>query len=242
MVQVPKRPSLSGPALVRLLARLTDTPAVGPRTPLSGCLSQWLGWSDAITLSTVLNNDPPAVPTGRAVPGDALRRECDRLRSGLLASIDGDGKPSPGHEPDRRLRVQPALQQVAVDYAEYRQRYVSLQQSMESEIGHLRGRLRAMLAARSPEMTRLAMVDGLMERALAARERNLLSLIPGMLEKHFERLRQADGPAQEPNLRWLAAFRLDMRSVLRAELAVRMQSVEGLLAALLQPRQEAERN
>jgi hypothetical protein len=120
---------------------------------------------------------------------------------------------------------------------------LSLQQSMETSVGNLRRRLRAVLAGRSPAMSRLAMVDAAMERALGAREQQLLSSVPIALRGHFERLRRAEGerlaqaqaqsdlPAAERGA-WLALFRKDMQCVLVAELELRFQPVQGLLAAL----------
>jgi hypothetical protein len=128
-------------------------------------------------------------------------------------------------------------------------------------IGNLRGRLRSMLAARTPAMARLAVVDAVMERALSERERNLLAAVPVLLAAHFERLRAAEqatlaaaeaaeaaesaddagsnaassaasNPAAPTPGAWLNVFRKDMQSVLLAELDVRLQPVEGLLAAL----------
>ena len=131
----------------------------------------------------------------------------------------------------------------AADYPVFRQRYLSMQQAMETGIGNLRGRLREKLAARTPAMTRLAEVDAVMERALSPRERSLLAAVPALLGGHFERLRQAeqktladaqtsgDARAVTPGA-WLAVFRKDMQSVLLAELELRFQPVEGLLAAL----------
>ena len=81
------------------------------------------------------------------------------------------------------------------DYSSFRQRYLSLQHTMENGIGGLRSRLRGMLAGRNPEMTRLAMVDAIMERSLSVRERALM--IPTLLGAHFERLRKAEQSAQE---------------------------------------------
>jgi hypothetical protein len=104
---------------------------------------------------------------------------------------------------------------------------------METSVGNLRSRLRGMVAARNGEMTRLAVVDAIMDRALLPKERTLLGAIPKLLQGHFERLRLAE-EAQEPATpgAWLDVFRKDMRSVLLAELDVRLQPVEGLLAAL----------
>ncbi|EMN1931286.1 DUF3348 family protein, partial [Burkholderia ambifaria] len=108
------------------------------------------------------------------------------------------------------------------------------------------------LAARSSGMARLAALDAIMERVLGARERSLLSAVPALLGTRFERLRDAerqaladaqaaadagaDGDAPSaaaivPGM-WLDTFRDEMKSILLAELEVRFQTVDGLLAAL----------
>ncbi|CAN5893731.1 hypothetical protein BH11PSE8_BH11PSE8_32570 [soil metagenome] len=130
------------------------------------------------------------------------------------------------------------------DFTPHRRRYVTRQQAMEASIAPLRARLRTTLAARSPAMARLAAMDAVMEQLLGAREHHLLASVPGLLEKHFERLAPADGPGSadgathdnvqvpDPTGEWLVAFNQDMQAVLTAELDIRMQPVEGLLAAL----------
>lgn len=114
---------------------------------------------------------------------------------------------------------------------------------MEASISALRGRLRATLASISPDMARLAAVDAVMEQVLGEHERSLLSTVPVLLAKHFERLHRANHAAQadtqvpaehrgvQPEA-WLDAFCKDMQSVLLAELDIRLQPVEGLLEAL----------
>ena len=92
-------------------------------------------------------------------------------------------------------------------------------------------------------MARLATVDAVMERVLGAREQSLLETVPSLLEVHFGRLRQAEEtrlanaqaagePATVKPGTWLSVFRKDMQSVLLAELDIRFQPIEGLLAAL----------
>ncbi|MFL9892344.1 DUF3348 domain-containing protein [Paraburkholderia sp. RL17-381-BIF-C] len=268
MLQAPPRTALSGPALIRLLARLADADIPESRQSLSDRLSQWLGWTDAIALSSALNGNPPAVAAGGRVFGSAEEADYVRARSSLAKAITGDSVfaaarrhghghahghgHGAAHAPSRIAPTEPAA-----DYAVFRQRYLALQQSMETGIGNLRGRLRAMLAARTPAMARLAVVDAVMERALSERERNLLAAVPGLLAGHFERLRAAeqavltaaeaeaeaaasgdsagdatgDATPVTPGA-WLNLFRKDMQSVLLAELDIRLQPVEGLLAAL----------
>nr|WKF62120.1 hypothetical protein HUO10_006652 [Paraburkholderia busanensis] len=267
MLQAPQRTALSGPALIRLLARVADVDVPESRQTLSDRLSQWLGWTDAIALSSVLNGAPPAVPAGARAArpfGRAEEEECARVRISLAQSVAGDSVlggarrrgtgaasgPAQSRAPlhvQSPMSLQASLQAAPAepppDYAMFRQRYLALQQSMETAVGTLRVRLRGLLAARTPEFARLAVVDAVMERALAERERGLLGAVPGLLATHFERLRAAeqaalagsaasdDAAAVTPGA-WLDVFRKDMQSVLLAELDVRFQPVEGLLAAL----------
>ena len=251
MVQAPQRTAFSGPALIRLLARLTDVDVPESSQSLSDRLSQWLGWTDAIALSSALSNAPPAVAVGARAFSDAEESECARVRASLADAIVGDSVFAVARRRGSAAQGFPqgAPADAPVDYAVFRQRYLSIQQSMETGIGTLRGRLRAMLAARTPAMARLAVVDAVMERALSERERSLLAAVPGLLAGHFERLRAAEqqtladaeasgDAATVPNATpatpgaWLNTFRKDMQSVLLAELDVRLQPVEGLLAAL----------
>lgn len=329
MLQAPQRTGLSGPTLIRLLTRLTDVDVPQSRQPLSDHLSQWLGWTDAIALSAALNNRPPAIAPGARQFSSVEERECERVRTTLADAIASDTaataakRATPGVIPGQMpAKAAAALQADDADYSNFRQRYLSLQHTMETSIGNLRSRLRGMVAAKTPEMTRLAVVDAIMDRALLPRERTLLGAIPKLLQGHFNRLRlaekaaledaaaqaeawaqaqalaeaqaqaqaeaqaladaeaqtpaqasaegqadgdaaapaeagdppalQADAPAQAaadadaklaglppqaaltaptPGA-WLETFRKDMRSVLLAELDVRLQPVEGLLAAL----------
>ncbi|MFM0193796.1 DUF3348 domain-containing protein [Paraburkholderia strydomiana] len=296
MLQALQRTAPSGPALIRLLARFADADVPEPRQSLSDRLSQWLGWTDAIALSSALIGAPPSVPAAARAFGSAEEAECARVRASLVKTITGDSAFAVAR---RRGAGYVEPQAVPVDYALFRQRYQAMQQSMETGVGNLRGRLRALLAAKTPAMGRLALLDAVMERALGERERNLLASVPVLLAGHFERLREAAQQAQDkdpapddgtqaesaasraastaagsaaaaagsaaegsvepkvhvqaqpqPQLQapaldaaptpaqavapnaWLDVFRKDMQSVLLAELDVRLQPVEGLLAAL----------
>jgi len=281
MMQAPRRTRFSGPQLSRLLARLADVDAPESGESLSGRLSQWLGWTDAIALSAALNPQPPGSLSGncpdstrrpresgnpatslapaktpgprfrggdgylqtdpevspRAQPdGSAEERACAHVRASLTAAIAGDRstesrRPGPGRAP-----LPPAP--TAVDFAACRPQYLFLQQTMEREIAGLRNRLRTALAARAPHMNGLAQVDAVMERVLGAREQTLFAGVPALLEAHFRRLQQAGeaAPADaSPATRmapWLRVFRGDMQAVLLAELDLRFQPIDALLAAL----------
>lgn len=238
------RTAFSGPALVRLLAQFADLDVHEPAQSLSDRLSQWLGWTNAIALSTALSAEPPAVAGARSTAGDEEAASA-RTRSRLVSAVTHDESSGKHARGRHRAAVQTPPDDMQIEYAIFRQHYLSLQQTMDSDIGELRGRLRAAVASRSADLTRLAVVDAVMEQTLAARERSLLAQVPVMLGRHFERLKRAHArrvdetqaaadaavPAPAPGA-WLAAFRKDMQSVLLAELEVRFQPVEGLLAAL----------
>ncbi|AGW92845.1 MULTISPECIES: DUF3348 domain-containing protein [Cupriavidus] len=244
MSQAPRRTGFSGPTLVRLLARLTDADVPEPGNSLSSQLSQWLGWADAIALSAALKGSPPAVaPDAQASDSTEEERECARVHTALANAAREDGAGAGRRRGPARPSALPDPMEAQVDYAVYRQRYVTQQQSMETAIGNLRGRLRIALSGRAPGMAKLAMVDTVMERVLGAREQSLLGTVPALLEAHFQRLRQAEAaalaeaqaagqPAPVTAGAWLAVFRKDMQSVLLAELDLRFQPIEGLLAAL----------
>jgi hypothetical protein len=232
MVQAPQRTSVRGPTFIRLLARLTDVDVSPSRQSLSDRLGQWLDWTHAVALSTSLDGKPSAVGFDVPTFGSAEENECARVRASLVSTIAGD-----------RAFAKEGGANEAVDYSVFRQRYFAIQRKIQAATGNLRGRLRDTLAQRTVDMARLAAVDAAMERALSPREQTLFARVPALLGEHFERLRQAeqeilaeaqaseDTSAMAPG-GWLEVFRKDVQSVLLAELDVRFQPVEGLLAAL----------
>jgi hypothetical protein len=236
---LPRTP-LNGSALVGLLAQLGLVDAQPAKPSFIEGMGRWLGWADAIPLSAALQTAPaaassPAKPVRTARPAPTLDREFIRVQSSLRGLIEDDS--------------QPALTEV--DFPSYRRRYINLQQSMQASIAALRAQARTAVARLSPALSQLAAIDAVMDEALAEREQALLTLMPALLQKHFERLHQADQhasiaeprlvgvPAQpaspnHPNIHdnvWLKAFRRDMKRLLLAELDLRLQATQGLLEA-----------
>lgn len=202
-------------------------------------LGLWLDWTDAITLSAALHGAPPAArPAGETgTPGlaSAIADEYARVRSGLAKAIAAEalfavGKSGPLHG--------------ATDFAACRRAYLVHQRAMAARLGALRARVRAALSNASPNLQRLAALDAAMDAALAAREGHLLAKVPGLLERHFMRLRQAQperlADADEPHApgscppstAWLAGFLDDMQAVLLAELDLRLQPIEAMVDVL----------
>ena len=189
-------------------------------------LGEWLRWTDAISLSSASGAGPAAAPQDARGATAALESECAGLRNALANAISADS-----------VFTAP-IKTAPIDFPSYRRRYQARQQTMEMAIEPQRERLRSILAARSPEMARVAAVDAVVEQVLGVQEHNLLAGIPSRLEKHFARLRRAEpAPDEEPEGEaqpgpWLDLFRNDMRDLLLAELDFRLQPIEGLLEAL----------
>lgn len=234
MVRGSPRTFFTGSALVRLLTQWTEAPAAASKQAVGERLSQWLGWTDAIALSAALSATPtvarsprstaPARSAGPAKGG--FEADVARVRTALTRSITDDARPADAGE----------------DFAPYRRHYLGKQQAMELGIEPVRERLRAALAQRSTAMARLAGVDAVMDDAVGTQARALLSAVPSLLEKRFERLRaqhraRVDEANDEPEAAsgpagWLDVFCKDLQRALLAELDLRLQPLEGLLEAL----------
>lgn len=213
----PPSASFTGPPLVRLLARLAGPDAPAAEAPFAERLGQWLHWTDAAALSAVLDG-APTPPAATASPDtDELALALQRARDTMARTIDADCSAA-------RTDLDGA------DFTAWRRLVVNRQQSVQAGLVPLRARLRAALATRSPALARLAEVDALMERAVGARERALLTTtLPSLLQRHFERLRDAASP---DTAAWREPFCRDLQALLMAALDLCLQPLEGLLAAL----------
>jgi hypothetical protein len=206
-------PGVAGSELIRLLARLADAPPARTGLVFAERLGQWLSWSDAISLSAALDARPSESSRGRSRGPGGEEADFHRVRATLEASIAA-GPREPASSP--------------TDFGPHRRHCLAQQQAMQDAVGMLRQRLRDALSRHSPELTRLAAIDAVMDRSLTVHERSLLGVVPLRLQAHFERLQRAAGEDD----RWLGAFREDMERVLRAELAHRLLPAQGLLDTL----------
>ena len=235
--------------LVRVLADLVDADAPESKQSFAERLGQWLGFADALLLFSTLNADeadavgpPPAVPSPAT---EAPRREFARVRAALADSIGMDGERKPG-KADLELPT-PAPQaslEGAADFAPYHRYYLAHQRDMNARIGHLRASVRAVLSGHTADLKRLAALDAVLDRALAARERSVLATVPVLLGRRFAHLfgahqtARSDAPTADDAQQWmlpggwLAVFCAEMQAVLLAELDLRLQPTAGLIAAL----------
>jgi hypothetical protein len=258
MAQTALHPTVRGPTFIRLLARLAEVDVAASGQPLPDRLGQWLDWKHALSLAAALDGQA-ATPEAAAPMPDDLRAECARAREVLATAIKNDpllapGAPAPaepGYDAFRqaclarqramqatvgRLRgkLRDALAQSPQERATQEHSPQGRHHPGHHHLGrHSRksGNDAGHAATPDTRMARLAEVDAVMEAALTPREHALLAKVPELLGQRFERLRTAvhASPA------WLDGFRRDMQSVLLAELDLRFQPVDALLAALRTP-------
>ncbi|NEX64173.1 DUF3348 domain-containing protein [Noviherbaspirillum galbum] len=251
--------------LIRCLARLDVVEGIEPEKAFAERLGQWIHFADAITLSAVHGDMAPssASPSpalqamskaGHAAgAAQAITGDVEKIQSILAGSITRSYSAKPGKsgirlpEPNLELPLD-----VAAAFAPYRRFHESHQRDMSLSIPPLRANVRQALAGMSPQHRQFAELDKTLEKILAERETRLLARVPALLGKRFAQLfrnhqqrldaiPQADDPAawMRPG-GWLARFREELRTVLLAELDLRMQPTLGLLHMLQAPSAPAE--
>lgn len=249
MAQGLPRSRFNSSRLVRALGDLAIADVPDSKQSFAERLGQWLGFTDALALFPALDGGaasaPPARSSTPAPPSPAVRKEFARVRAAMVASITADGVLDPG---GARIELSaPAPHSTpanAADFAPYHRHYLAHQRDMSASIAPLRASVRAALSRHSPALKRLAAVDAVLDQALAARERKLLATVPALLAGRFEHLHEAHHAARsetqgadDPALwlqpgGWLAVFQGEMRTVLLAELELRLQPIAGLIEAL----------
>ena len=210
-------------------------------------------------LNSEINSEPAAQPASAShtsharpsrTPASAavLAAELRHLRQQLGQLIDDDAALAAElAEPANLANPGQANGGAAtIDRTPGRRGHLALQQTQAARITPLR----ASLQARAPALARLAALDALLESALAERQRHLLAKVPRLLEKHVAQRQRAPAlrspptepgalaPAPAPVAPHLqpAALRQMLQQLLqqllRDELALHLQSLEGLLLAL----------
>ena len=234
-----RRTPLTGSAFIRALAALNPLAAPAAPDAFAQRLAHWFDWTHAFSLSAALGESgarPDAPGFGGQGALSADERELARVRASLARTIaEAPAGAVPARRVNRPLAAAAVPAETAIDFATHRQRYAACQLAMETQIVPLRRRLRSSLADRSAALAKLAELDIVMEQVVGAQERALLATVAARLEPRFDALRGApsgDVPVQPGP--WLEQFRQEMRSLLLAELDLRLQPVEGLLEACRQ--------
>jgi hypothetical protein len=232
-------------SLMRVLADLELASSAAAGSAFAEKLGLWVSFTDAIALSAMHNQTQPQVaPVHKhsAIP-TAIADDVAKTRAGLVNLITQRGLLVGGKayiplpEPPDTAAVGAAA------YEPYRRFYTAHQREMESSLGPLRAKVRALLARLSPQLQQLAALDAALDNILCERESKLLTKVASLLQKrfmHLLRTRQQvlnnTGQADTPALwmkdgAWLARFCQEQQTVLLAELDLRLQPTLGLLEA-----------
>ena len=212
-------PSVGAPTLARLLARVAGATPAPPAGTAVGRLGAWIDWPRAVELSRALAAPAAEVPDAAPADVEALAAEYRDIRAGLAAEIESGPGPAAA----------------SAGFAPFQRHIQAMQRAMLSAAGRLRGDLRECLAAAGPGPARLAGIDAQMEAALSPREVTLLAGTAEAFAARFEALQAGDPEPGDAAPAWLPALRHELRDLLLAELDLRFQPVEGLLAALRSP-------
>ncbi len=210
-VRHPLHSRLQAPPLLRWLDSLAPPahtrPAASRSPSFAEQLSPWLGWAEAITLASVLQQPVQpgtSAPAGAWAQARRVAAELVQVHRELVQDIHRDTR--------------------ADDLPPHAARQAALQQ----RIAPARARLRLALAACTPALRQLAALDEVLDRALSGRERGLLATLPGLLQQQ-RRQASASDPATSADQPSEAQA---LRELLLAELQTRWQPVAGLLEAL----------
>ena len=262
MARVLPRISFNSSTFVRLLSELAEADVEVSRQPFAERLGLWLDWTAAIPLAAALHASAPApaiasdaawAPPKPCAAGAAAADAMARVRAEVAQAITTDTvltARATASASDNRQAMPAAgvATDLGSNFLPYRRCYQAHQRLMQARIAALRAQVREALAGRSAALGTLAALDGVLDQALAARERSLLATVPSLLEARFARLQRAHlaaqarlpgfdsaapGPAQpaQPDA-WLALACKDMQNVLMAEMDIRLQPVVGLVDAL----------
>jgi hypothetical protein len=244
MTRVLPRINFHSSHLIRCLAELDLSKDVDPASDFADELGQWMHFTDAIALSSVLESGMAKVsaqsPAQHAANGARLTAQFERIRATMVSSITKSCTLKGGNT---HIEL-PRPVDLEVSFAPYRRFYEAHQRDMELFVEPLRVNLRDALAKASPRLRKLAELDAVMEKFLRERESRLLSRVPMLLQKRFdtqyaahqERLAangQPDNPANwmQPG-GWLARFCQELQTLLLAEAELRLQPSAGLLEAI----------
>lgn len=252
MTRASPRTRFHSSKFIRCLANLGIVDSVDAGNAFAEKLGEWVHFADAITLSAIhsdaIANPPNIRPKAHSRAHAGAKAEFDRIQALLMNSITKSCSSNSSTSAKAHIKLpEPRLElpmDLAAAYAPYRRFYEAHQRDMELSIQPLRFNLRDAVAKASPRLRKLAELDAALEKILREREGKLLSKVPVLLRKHFDRLfkehqqkladtQQADNPAVWTQAGgWLARFCSDMQMLLLAELELRLQPAMGLIEAL----------
>lgn len=251
MTQASPNVSLNGSRLIRFLSDLAVSDVEVSHKQFTEKLGQFVNFSDAITLSAVHSKLSKMAFEPTEVSSENVRNEFLRVREVLVKSIIKSFTPSKGPS-GISLPIPKAdcPQDKAMSYEPYQRFYARHQREMDFKVQSLQLYVRDGVSGLSLELAQLAELDAALGDVLALHTRRLFAVIPKLLSKRFEHLRNEHQQAlanvadNENSVTddshaewvkpggWLHNFYQEMQGLLLAELDVRLQPILGLVEAL----------
>ncbi|MDX1458114.1 MAG: DUF3348 family protein [Marinobacter sp.] len=231
--------------LLQLLASLGNRNV----SPVSPCFAERLGrlfgLADTMTLDAALARRKGGAEQPGQETADRLQKGLASARQALKEQLEAsfsshESRSAPGLPEPREGDAPDSLP----DVSRYQRFYLARQREIVAGVRQHRAQIRNTLAKSSPALAQLAELDAVFESTMSNFVGQSFGVIPGILEKRFEALWQAHQqahPAEEqapadwmrPGA-WLHQFCQDMKTLLLAELDVRLEPVLGLLDAFNQ--------
>ena len=239
--------SISQAPLVRRLTELGLASPQRSRRLFANQLADLIDISDAIELSrffTNLNDVSVSAQPVTTQPADVL---FEQHRAEMIAVIDSSfitdtEEAIAGVKAVFRL---PALKADAVSTSQatatYRRFYSLHQSELERRVARLRTALLDQLEATNEALAQVAAVDTALGPMLAKYSRRCFATLPKLVAMRFEQYQLQHGQREpiaagaNPNLQqnnWLLQFHGELQRLLHAELALRLQPLEGMLRCL----------
>lgn len=247
MAQTSSRTPIHSSKLIRFLTDLDLAEVEASPQHFAERLGQLFDFSDALILSSALEESVPSNLSSTVIDGESALRDAASLKEGFLLArrnlVNSVIKSCSPTEGATRIKLPAIKTSATVTYEPYRRFYLAHQQDIDGRTRHLRTNVRNALSHASPALSQLANLDATLDDILWERSRKLFSTIPTLLEKRFEHWRNThsktlgdsqhvDDPARWmlPD-QWLGRYCSEMQSLLLAEVDIQLQPVLGLVEA-----------
>lgn len=230
--------------LVRLLSDFSVADIQATSRDFADRLGQLLGFADSIILADALKPQRAVTGASTCAAAEAIKAAFLQGQNSLVTLIFSSC--TPGAE-STRVRW-PALNAtpVPVIYEPYERFYLALQRQLDTGVRGLRSSVRDGMTRVSTGLAQLAALDLALEDRLWSHSRRFYGVIPRILEQRFQHLnlQKPDQPeparpasqqrqvASDRPVEWQSQFCRETRSLLLAELELRLQPVMGLIEAL----------
>ena len=246
----PPHLALHGTRLLRLLADLAVTTVPHSQHNLSERLGRLIDFGDSMRLAMLHDKlrslqVEPDPARGAAVKDTLLRARLALVQTLVDSFAPAAPAPSAGVGRIKLPRIENGIPFAQlITFEPYYRFYAAHQRELEGRIQTLQIQVRDAAAAVSVELAQLAALDEALRDTLAVPIRQGLAVIPQLLGRRFDALRQegagtAADLSEEARLAiwsrpdgWLGRFLHDMQGLLLAEVELRLLPVLGLVEAL----------